>query len=195
MRCWCSRRISTSAELVLRSLIILLTVCIYGYDSGRLHILSRGASTDAVCRRRGRARRQRSLRPDANEQQVRSERLRQPGLCRWRHTGTGSSMFRASSLPHRQPRGTLLVVPELSARPQVLRQSQLSLSQRSAKTTHVTLLSAKVTIVPHRIVWSRYTGRWWVGCYIWYSEEGTGRDCSKYHAFEIKCGLSIIQGH
>ena len=20
-----------------------------------------------------------------------------------------------------------------------------------------------------------YTGRWWVGCYIWYSEEGTGR--------------------
>jgi len=19
------------------------------------------------------------------------------------------------------------------------------------------------------------TGRWWVGCYIWYSEEGTGR--------------------
>jgi len=21
----------------------------------------------------------------------------------------------------------------------------------------------------------RYTGRWWVGCYIWYSEEGPGR--------------------
>jgi len=20
-----------------------------------------------------------------------------------------------------------------------------------------------------------YTGRWWVGCYIWYSEEGTER--------------------
>jgi len=20
-----------------------------------------------------------------------------------------------------------------------------------------------------------YTGRWWVGCYIWYSEEGPGR--------------------
>ena len=29
-------------------------------------------------------------------------------------------------------------------------------------------------IVPHRIVWSWYTGRWWVGCYIWYSEEGLG---------------------
>jgi len=23
-----------------------------------------------------------------------------------------------------------------------------------------------------------YTGRWWVGCYIWYSEKGTGRGCS-----------------
>ena len=22
---------------------------------------------------------------------------------------------------------------------------------------------------------SWYTGRWWVGCYIWYSEEGPGR--------------------
>ena len=27
----------------------------------------------------------------------------------------------------------------------------------------------------HRIIWSWYTGRWWVGCYFWYSEEGTGR--------------------
>jgi len=25
------------------------------------------------------------------------------------------------------------------------------------------------------MIWSWYTGRWWVGCYIWYSEEGTGR--------------------
>ena len=24
-------------------------------------------------------------------------------------------------------------------------------------------------------MWSWYTGRWWVGCYIKYSEEGTGR--------------------
>jgi len=24
-------------------------------------------------------------------------------------------------------------------------------------------------------IWSWYTGRWWVGCYIWYSDEGTGR--------------------
>jgi len=28
--------------------------------------------------------------------------------------------------------------------------------------------------VPHRIIWSWYTGCWWVGCYIWYSEEGIG---------------------
>jgi len=27
----------------------------------------------------------------------------------------------------------------------------------------------------HRVIWSWYTGRWWMGCYIWYSEEGTGR--------------------
>jgi len=32
-----------------------------------------------------------------------------------------------------------------------------------------------VIIVPHWIIWSYYTGCWWVGCYIWYSEEGTRR--------------------
>ena len=39
----------------------------------------------------------------------------------------------------------------------------------------LTLLSARVVIVPHRIIWSWYTGRWWVGCYILYSEEGPRR--------------------
>jgi len=29
--------------------------------------------------------------------------------------------------------------------------------------------------MPRGKIWSWYTGRWWVGCYIWYSEEGTGR--------------------
>jgi len=29
--------------------------------------------------------------------------------------------------------------------------------------------------VPRQIMWSWYTGRWWVACYIWYSKEGTGR--------------------
>ena len=28
--------------------------------------------------------------------------------------------------------------------------------------------------MPHPIIWSWYTGRWRVGCHIWYSEEGTG---------------------
>jgi len=27
-----------------------------------------------------------------------------------------------------------------------------------------------VIAVRHRITWSWYTGRWLVGCYIWYSE-------------------------
>ena len=27
----------------------------------------------------------------------------------------------------------------------------------------------------HQVIWRWYTGRWWVDCYIWYSEEGTGR--------------------
>ena len=34
---------------------------------------------------------------------------------------------------------------------------------------------ALAIIVPYRIIWSWYTGRWWVGCYILYSDEGTGR--------------------
>ena len=36
-------------------------------------------------------------------------------------------------------------------------------------------LDSKAIIVPHRIIRSWYTGRWWVGCYIWYSKEGPGR--------------------
>jgi len=38
----------------------------------------------------------------------------------------------------------------------------------------LTICSAKATIVPHWTTWSWYTDRWWVGCYIWYSREGTG---------------------
>ena len=39
---------------------------------------------------------------------------------------------------------------------------------------HLTL-SPEAIIVSHQIIWSWYTGRWWVGCYIWYTEEGTRR--------------------
>ena len=38
-------------------------------------------------------------------------------------------------------------------------------------------------IVPHRIICSWYTGCWWVGFYIWYSEEGTGRGRSQPRLF------------
>jgi len=40
--------------------------------------------------------------------------------------------------------------------------------------TYLTLQSLEAIIVPQWIIWSWYTGRWWVGCYIWYSKEGTG---------------------
>ena len=33
-------------------------------------------------------------------------------------------------------------------------------------------LDPEAITVPHRIIQSWYTGRWWVGCYIWYSKEG-----------------------
>ena len=42
----------------------------------------------------------------------------------------------------------------------------------------LTLYSAEAITVPHRTIWSWYTGRWWVGCYIWYSDKGTGRGWS-----------------
>jgi len=34
-------------------------------------------------------------------------------------------------------------------------------------------------IVSHRMIRSWYTGRWWVGCYTWYSEEEPGRGRSQ----------------
>ena len=43
------------------------------------------------------------------------------------------------------------------------------------KKSDLTLWSPEAITVPHRIIWSWYTGRWWVGCYISYSEAGTGR--------------------
>jgi len=46
------------------------------------------------------------------------------------------------------------------------------------KVRHLTLYAhsktaQKLTIIQQYRDW--YTGRWWVGCYSWYSEEGTGR--------------------
>jgi len=39
----------------------------------------------------------------------------------------------------------------------------------------LTLYSAEAIIMLHQMIWSWYTGRWRVGCYIWYSEKRTGR--------------------
>jgi len=38
----------------------------------------------------------------------------------------------------------------------------------------LTLSTPDAITVPRRIKRSWYTGRRWVGCYIWYSEEGLG---------------------
>ena len=60
----------------------------------------------------------------------------------------------------------------------------LCLVQRQCKNMHnSTLWSPEAIIVPHLIIWSWYTGHWWVNCYIWYSEEGTGWGCSPPRPF------------
>jgi len=45
----------------------------------------------------------------------------------------------------------------------------------SFKWCNLTLQSAKVITAPHRKIRSWYNGHCRVGCYIWYSEEGTGQ--------------------
>jgi len=40
----------------------------------------------------------------------------------------------------------------------------------------LTIYRAEAITVPH---WSWYTGRRWVGCYIWYNEEGSGRTAAQ----------------
>jgi len=43
---------------------------------------------------------------------------------------------------------------------------------------HINPVECKgIIIVPHRIIWNWYTGRWWVGCYTVYgsARRGTGR--------------------
>jgi len=45
-------------------------------------------------------------------------------------------------------------------------------------------------------MWSLYTGRWWVGCYIWYNEEGAGRGRSvritvMLYSGPLLCGINV----
>ena len=42
------------------------------------------------------------------------------------------------------------------------------------KVVKLALQWTPVIIMPHRIIWNWYTGRWWVVCYLWYSEEEPG---------------------
>ena len=51
----------------------------------------------------------------------------------------------------------------------------------------LTSYSAKATIVLHPIIRSWYTGRWWVCCHIWYSEEGPGRNIQWHEASRGLC--------
>jgi len=58
-------------------------------------------------------------------------------------------------------------------------------------------LERRGKIAPHRTIWSWYTGRLWVGCYSWYSEEGTGRrhspprHCIVYNG-PLLCGVDVL---
>jgi len=53
---------------------------------------------------------------------------------------------------------------------------------------------SEASIVPHRTIWSWYSGRWWVGCYIWYSKQGTGRDRSQSRPL-LAVGLPSVTAH
>ena len=50
-----------------------------------------------------------------------------------------------------------------------------SLSSLASSNRRLSPLMGTENYSAHRTIWSWYTGRWRVGCYIWYSEEGTGR--------------------
>ena len=45
---------------------------------------------------------------------------------------------------------------------------------RNAEISYLKPLDSKAIIMLHRLIWSWYTGRRWVGCYIWYSKEEPG---------------------
>ena len=53
---------------------------------------------------------------------------------------------------------------------------------------------SEASIVPHRTIWSWYSGRWWVGCYIWYSKQGTGRGRSQSRPL-LAVGLPSVTAH
>ena len=66
--------------------------------------------------------------------------------------------------------------PSCRTQPAALAASQSACSA----TNHILTIfsSPAAIIVPHQIIWSWYTGCWWVGYYICYREKGPGRGCS-----------------
>ena len=48
-------------------------------------------------------------------------------------------------------------------------------SQRLTLYGHIKTSQQRTIIQQYGEYGDWYTGRWWVGCYIWYSEEGPGR--------------------
>jgi len=88
----------------------------------------------------------------------------------------------------------------------LLRQIRLAHAVCSFSVLHfcrpvLTIYSAKairrreIQAQAYRIIWSWYTGRWWVGCYIWYSEEGLGGTAARPDLFSCtKCNSPPISG-
>ena len=86
-------------------------------------------------------------------------------VLRYGHVHSAESMLRR----HQETR---LSKP---GRPQMLHATILKGPPSSLFLSIVTLWTPKTIIVLRRIIRSWYTGHWWVGCYIWYSEERPGR--------------------
>ena len=59
----------------------------------------------------------------------------------------------------------------------------------------LTFWNSKAIIVPYwlPVIWSWYTGCWWVGCYIWYSEEGTGQSHSLPRPLLVVPNVKLVQ--
>ena len=47
-------------------------------------------------------------------------------------------------------------------------------TRHSHSQSYLTVWNAQVITESHQTIWSWYTGRWWVGCDIWYSWKGLG---------------------
>ena len=90
-------------------------------------------------------------------------------------------------------------------RPQTAHISCEELNKNQLKNNkHALTLYGHIKTTGQRTVISQYSdwyiGRWWVGCYIWYSKEGPGRESGPTHqrpVYQIHiiwCGTIIASG-